>query len=54
MCSEFTNFMRTIKFIDNTADYLPKLTSWVNDKIIFWQTDLGSNLLQNNSKNVNV
>ena len=36
--------------INNATDYLPKLTKWVNDKIIFWQTDLGSNLIQNNFK----
>ena len=41
-------------FINNPVVYFPKLTNWINDKIAFWQTDLGSNLLQNNSRNVNV
>ena len=40
--------------INNTVDYLSKLTSWINEKIFFWQTDLGSNLLQSNTRNVNV
>ena len=26
----------------------------MHDKITFWQTDLGSNLLQNKNKNVNI
>ena len=42
MCAEFTNLMRTKGFIDDTSKYLPRLSSWVSDKIIFWQTDLGS------------
>ena len=54
MCAEFTNFMRAKNLIDVTANYLPRLTEWVKDKIVFWQTDLRSNLLQNNPKNINV
>ena len=34
--------------------YMPRLSKWVSDKITFWQTDLGSNLLQNNNRNDNV
>ena len=47
----FSNFKG---FINSPANYLPKLTNWINEKIAFWQTDLGSNLLQNNTSNVNV
>ena len=52
MGMEFTNYMCNKGFIDATENYLPKLTDWINDKITFWQTDLGSNLLQklHNSK----
>ena len=45
MCAEFTNYMRTKDFMEKTEEYLPRFISWVNEKIIFWQTDLGSNLL---------
>ena len=46
--------MHTKGFIDATENYLPRLTTWINDKITFWQTNLGSNLLQkgHTSKNV--
>ena len=54
MCADFNNFLRTKGYIDGTSKYLPRLSKWVSDKITFWQTDLGSNLLQNNTKNVNV
>ena len=54
MCAEFTNFMCTKGYIDDTSKYLPRLSKWVSDKITFWQTDLGSNLLQNSTKNINV
>ena len=54
MCSEFTNYMRTKYFIDAMDDYLPKLTDWMNNKFIFWQTDLGYNLLQPSTKPTNV
>ena len=53
MCAEFTNFMRAKGYVDDTSKYLPKLSNWVNEKIAFCQTDLGSSLLQNNNKNVN-
>ena len=46
MCAKFTNYMDTKSFIDAMENCLPKLTDWSNDKITFWQTDLGSNLLQ--------
>ena len=42
---EFITFLCTKKFIDSLEKYMPKLTEWVNDKITFWQTDLGSSLL---------
>ena len=54
MCAEFANFIRAKGFIDETAEYLPRLLKWVGDKIIFWQTDLGSNLVQSNNKNIGV
>ena len=41
-------------YVDDTSKYLPRLSNWVHDKITFWQTDLGSNLLQNKNKNVNI
>ena len=50
MCSEFTNFIRTKGLMDKTAEYLPRLLEWVGDKIIFWQTELGSNLVQGGAK----
>ena len=54
-CKEFTNFMNLKGFINNPVVYLPKLTNWINEKIAFWRTDLGSNLLaQNDSRGVNV
>ena len=36
--------------MDDTAQYLPRLLAWVNDKIVFWQPKLGSNLVQGNPK----
>ena len=36
--------------MDETAQYLPRLLAWVNDKIVFWQSELGSNLVQGNPK----
>ena len=54
MCAEFTNFIRVKGFIDDTAKYLPRLLTWVSDKIIFWQTELGSNLVQSSAKNIGV
>ena len=54
MCAEFTNFICAKGFIDETAEYLPRLLKWVGDKIIFWQTDLGRNLVQSNTKNIGV
>ena len=36
--------------MDETAKYLPRLLEWVGDKIIFWQSELGSNLVQGSSK----
>ena len=40
--------------MDNTSKYLPQLLEWVSDKIVFWQSELGSNLVQGTSKNVGV
>ena len=50
MCSEFTNFIRTKGLMDKTAEYLPRLLEWVGDKIIFWQSELGSNLVRGCAK----
>ena len=36
MGAEFTNYIRAKEFMDETALYLPRLLSWVNEKIIFW------------------
>ena len=36
--------------MDETALYLPRLLSWMNDKIIFWQSELGCNLVQGNPR----
>ena len=35
--------------INNPVDYLPKLTEKINTKIDFWRTDLGSNILAQNT-----
>ena len=40
--------MNSKGFINNLVDYLPKLTDWINDKIVFWRTDLSSNILAQN------
>ena len=50
MGAEFTNFVNAKGFMDDTAQYLPRLLAWVNSKIIFWQSELGSNLVQGNPK----
>ena len=50
MGAEFTNYIRTKGFMDETALYLPRLLSWVNKKIIFWQSELGCNLVQGNQR----
>ena len=50
MCAEFINHIRAKGLIDKTAEYLPRLLEWVGDKIIFWQTELGSNLVQGGAK----
>ena len=40
--------------INSPVNYLPRLTDWINDKVIFWRTDLGSNILAlNTPKNKN-
>ena len=31
--------------MDQTAMYLPKLCEWVDDRIIFWQSELGCSLV---------
>ena len=36
--------------MDKIVEYLPRLLEWVGDKIIFWQTELGSNLVQGGAK----
>ena len=50
MGAEFTNHIRSKGLMDETAEYLPRLLDWVGDKITFWQSELGSNLVQGNSK----
>ena len=50
MGAEFTNFIRSKGLMDETAEYLPRLLAWVGDKIVFWQSELGSNLAQGNPK----
>ena len=50
MGAEFTNFIHAKGFMDKTAQYLPQLLAWVYDKIVFWQSELGSNLVQGNPK----
>ena len=35
MCAEFTNFICTKGYIDDTAEYLPRLLAWVGEKIFF-------------------
>ena len=50
MCAEFANFIRSKVLKDETAEYLLRLLDWVGDKITFWQSELGSNLVQGNSK----
>ena len=53
MCVEFTNFMRNSGKLENTDQYLDELLKWVNGKITFWQSSLGSNLLpKHNYRNV--
>ena len=42
---EFTGYMNLKGYINNPVEYLPKLTDWINEKNIFWRTDLGSNIL---------
>ena len=54
-CREFTNFMNLKRFINDPVVHLSKLTNWINDKITFWCTYLGSNILaQNAPRGVNV
>ena len=50
MGAEFTNFIRSKCLMDETAQYLPQLLAWVNEKIVFWQSELGSNLVQGHPK----
>ena len=53
MCVEFTNYMRNSGKLENTDQYLNELLKWVNGKISFWQSSLGSNLLpKHNYRNV--
>ena len=54
MCAEFTNFICAKGFIEETTKYLHRLLKWVEDKIIFCQTDLKSKFVQSNNKNVGV
>ena len=46
---EFTSYMNAKGYINNPVCYLPKLTDWINDKVVFWRTDLGSNVLALNT-----
>ena len=43
------NHMNLKGYINNPVEYLPKLTDWINAKIVFWRTDLGSNILAQNA-----
>ena len=49
MCVEFTNHMRGSGKLKNTNQYLNELLKWVNAKVAFWQSSLGSNLLPKSS-----
>ena len=46
---EFTNYMNSKGYINNPMEYLPRLTEWINAKIVFWRTDLESNVLALNT-----
>ena len=36
--------------MDDTTEYLPRLLAWVGEKMFFWHSELGSNLVQGNPK----
>ena len=46
---EFTNYMNSTGYSDNPVEYLQRLTEWINEKNVFWRTDLGSNVLALNT-----
>ena len=50
MCAEFINPIRAKGLIVKSPEYLPRVLEWVGDKIIFWQTELVSNLVQGDAK----
>ena len=39
---EFSKFIQRKGLMENTAIYLPKLCDWVNERIVYWQSELGS------------
>ena len=41
MGAEFTKMIKCKGLMNKTAEYLPRLLTWVNEKIIFWQSVLG-------------
>ena len=43
--AEFSKLIQRKGLMDQTASYLPKLCEWVDEKIIFWQSELGCSLV---------
>ena len=39
---EFSKLIQRKCLMENTALYLPKLCEWVNERIVYWQSELGS------------
>ena len=39
---EFSKLIQRKGLMENTAIYLPKLCDWVNERIVYWQSELGS------------
>ena len=39
---EFSKLIQRKGLMEDSAMYLPKLCNWVNDKIVLWQSELGS------------
>ena len=46
MGAEFTKLIQRKGLMDETSQYLPRLLAWVNEKIVFWQSELGATLVQ--------